>query len=62
MKETFLVILDDNTGFVGLSNVEVYQAASKEEALKRSREATERGGKRFAININECPDGWSYYT
>ena len=63
----YLVVHSANTGFAGLENVGVFYAANKEEAIAAAKKQWNLstgyiGAKLYLIDIDECHNGWSYYT
>lgn len=62
----FIVIYDQRSGVVGLNNIGVFEADTRDEARLKAC-ATFTMAREFARNLyaeplDDLPDGWSYYT
>jgi len=63
----YLVIHATNTGFAELGNVGLFNAATEKEAIAAAKTKWNlstgyTSTKLHAIDLEDCPDGWSYYT
>jgi len=60
--KTFLIIYDHNSGIAELSNVGIFKSYNKLEAIKIAKEQWNTTASLKAFDLDECQNGWSYYT
>ncbi len=60
--EKYLVLYAHNSGIAELSNAGLFDGKDKQEAKEKAKKQWNTTADLFVININDLPDGWSYYT
>jgi len=58
----YLVVYNFNSGIAELGNVGVFYAKSEKEARKKAQDQWNTRASLYAIALEDCKDGWSYYT
>jgi len=58
----YLVIYNFNSGIAELGNVGLFDADTESEAREKARKQWNTTARLYAIALDDCQDGWSYYT
>tara|TARA_R100000655_G_scaffold85596_1_gene125508 strand:+ start:1146 stop:1355 length:210 start_codon:yes stop_codon:yes gene_type:complete len=58
----YLVIYNLNSGIAELGNVGVFNAETEVEARKVAKKQWRTTASLYAIALDDCQDGWSWFT
>lgn len=58
----YLVVYNFNSGIAELGNVGIFHADSKKEAREKARNQWNTTASLYVIDLEDCKDGWCYYT